>query len=316
MNPFYLAAAALLLLSRSRPAPQGAGQVVPGMVIRNDTAGYGHYHASRGNRLHQGVDLVVVPGAPVRSPINGTVTREARPYPGESWSGIVIEGEGGLQVKIFYMRPTPGIIGRQVRTGDLLGTAQAISLRYTPNMIDHVHVEYLLNGRNVDPTPFLFPQVSGISGLMKPKKVEYRGRTYNVQVSPWFEPYQAGSNKTRLREFTASDCGVYLIRTKRSEKIRYVGYSSTQLYKTLYRHFQSWQDASQYRVEYDRRQMEVMILETPCSVANAIEQAYRIKYDPPDNDAQVNPDLFKPVRRLPTENYNTTDPNAENYVPF
>ena len=44
--------------------------------------------------------------------------------------------------------------------------------------------------------------------------------------------------------------GVYLI--KENGILVYVGYSGTDLYKTLYRHFQEWND-KQYRVTYQSR---------------------------------------------------------------
>jgi hypothetical protein len=52
------------------------------------------------------------------------------------------------------------------------------------------------------------------------------------------EPYNK-YGKTNFG-FTENKSGVYLIKSKRTNKIVYVGYSASNLYKTMYRHFQSW----------------------------------------------------------------------------
>lgn len=128
----------------------------PLFKMRNDTRGDGHFGASRGRRVHNGLDLVVSPGSAVYSPIEGVVVRRAYPY-GErgrnkKWEGIVIDGKGryeGYEVKIFYI--IPFMIGHYVEAEDIIGKAQAISKKYSPDMIDHVHVEVRYYGRLVDP---------------------------------------------------------------------------------------------------------------------------------------------------------------------
>ena len=77
--------------------------------------------------------------------------------------------------------------------------------------------------------------------------------------------------------------GVYLIKSNRSEKIVYIGYSATQLYKTLYRHFQTWNDSQQPRKVYSKFGYTVRVIATTARRA-ALLEAYLIKsIQPRDN---------------------------------
>lgn len=87
--------------------------------------------------------------------------------------------------------------------------------------------------------------------------------------------------KTRKR------AGVYLIYVNGT--LRYVGYSSYDVYKTMYRHFQSWQDSRQTRIIYPRHpevKIRVIYTNTPKQAAT-LERALRIKYQPTDNPQQL-----------------------------
>jgi len=77
--------------------------------------------------------------------------------------------------------------------------------------------------------------------------------------------------------------GVYMI--YKNDELRYIGYSGTNLYKTLYRHFQSWKDKTQTRVTYkDLKGITVRIVYTTNgSQASNLERALIVKYAPIDN---------------------------------
>ena len=118
-----------------------------------------------------------------------------------------------------------------------------------------------------------------------------RKQSLSIRYSAWFSPYLKRKNakgkmvrKTTLPFITKAQCGVYIIRSKRSKKILYVGYSGSQLYKTLYRHFQDWRKSSQYRAEYrNPDQYEVMVILTrSCINAGNLEQFYINKLEPRD----------------------------------
>ena len=130
--------------------------VQPAQKMRNDTRGDGHFGASRGRRIHNGLDIITTANSAVYCPIEGIMKRMAYPY-GMSrrnvqWTGCVIDGVGayrGYEVKIFYMQPF--LIGEFVYPNDIIGKSQAISKKYSPAMIDHLHIEIRYKGQLVDP---------------------------------------------------------------------------------------------------------------------------------------------------------------------
>jgi hypothetical protein len=80
--------------------------------------------------------------------------------------------------------------------------------------------------------------------------------------------------------------GVYIIRNKKD--ILYIGYSGVDLYKTMYRHFQKWNDYSQVRVEYkniSNLKIDIILTSTKLQ-ASRLEKALIIKYKPKDNPEQ------------------------------
>ena len=127
-------------------------------VRGNDSFGQGRFGASRGLRLHVGVDLNVTAGADVYSPVFGKVTRIALPYKSDQrYKGLVIEGLGkyvGYVIKLFYLDPKLGIVGRTVAQGEVVGTAQDLTVKYR-GISNHIHFEITQNGVAVDPSRFL-----------------------------------------------------------------------------------------------------------------------------------------------------------------
>lgn len=116
-----------------------------------DVAGCGDFGASRGKRLHDGIDYTAAAGDTIHSPIDGKVDRIA--YPGKlGLTGLVISGRSGVEVKIFYIDPDVSLIGKQVLIGDRVGVAQEIRDAYSaPTMTNHVHFEMRINGVVTNP---------------------------------------------------------------------------------------------------------------------------------------------------------------------
>lgn len=128
-----------------------AHRITAGISRRTDGFGSGQYGAPRGSGTHHGLDVVARAGEDVMSPIDGVVVREALPYANDpSYRGILIRGTGewsGIEVKMFY------VIGRksgQVAAGEVVGTAQDISMKY-PGITNHVHLEVRQDGIEVPP---------------------------------------------------------------------------------------------------------------------------------------------------------------------
>jgi murein DD-endopeptidase MepM/ murein hydrolase activator NlpD len=118
-------------------------KILPTMIIRMDSSGSGKFGSSRGGgtRAHAGVDYLVVPGSTVYSPIDAKVIRSAKPYANDpNYTGLVLKNED-FEFKLFYMKGTPGIIGKTIKAGDPIGTAQDISAKYGGSMQPHIHLE-------------------------------------------------------------------------------------------------------------------------------------------------------------------------------
>ncbi|MDH4319961.1 MAG: M23 family metallopeptidase [Desulfobulbaceae bacterium] len=109
--------------------------------VRSDSKGDGHYGSPRGARMHDGTDYPCIPGQQVVAPIAGTVSREAVPYADDpKYRGLVIQGKHA-RVKLFYLLPAKGIVGKSVAEGQVIGTAQDISAKYGKEMTPHIHLQ-------------------------------------------------------------------------------------------------------------------------------------------------------------------------------
>ena len=107
-----------------------------------------------------------------------------------------------------------------------------------------------------------------------------------MRKSRWFSPY-AKPGKTNLKPAKARS-GVYLIRrnfpTDEKPVILYIGMSQTDLYKTITRHFQKWEDDSQVRVTYPQTaDYQIRIIFCTPRQAVKLEEALRANYLPKDN---------------------------------
>ncbi len=76
--------------------------------------------------------------------------------------------------------------------------------------------------------------------------------------------------------------GVYMI--YQNGTLVYVGYSTTDVYKTMYRHFQYWNDNKQVRVIYpNSNTIKVRLIYCTPLQADKLEKALILKYKPRDN---------------------------------
>lgn len=106
------------------------------------------------------------------------------------------------------------------------------------------------------------------------------------------EPYKknkAGILKPAIQQldYKKAQSGVYLIKSERSDKIVYIGFSNGTLYKTIYRHFQTWNDRSRQRVErftYNKTGYKVRVIFTTPGRAAILEKYLIQKIQPRDND--------------------------------
>lgn len=115
-----------------------------------------------------------------------------------------------------------------------------------------------------------------------------------MKRSKWFDPYMQNAKGTvvpALQDcWTCAQAGVYLIRHIQSGSVVYVGSSTTQLKKTIYRHFQEWTDKQrstgrQFERKTYPKQGYYQVRFIKCTAAQALklEKALIIKLQPKDN---------------------------------
>lgn len=105
-----------------------------------------------------------------------------------------------------------------------------------------------------------------------------------MKVFKFIAPYTA-NGKTKFPE--RGRTGVYLI--KENGKTVYVGYSENDLYKTMYRHFQTWNHRSQEVVSYNAKgnnNYTVRVIYCTPTQAGRLEK-YLIKKHKPRDNAQT-----------------------------
>ena len=106
-----------------------------------------------------------------------------------------------------------------------------------------------------------------------------------MRKTAFFKPYDKTGKNTNLKKFM-NKAGVYLI--KESGKLTYIGYSAGNLYKTITRHFQTWNDPTQPRFFYERSKCTIRVVLTTPKQAAALEETLIQKYKPTDNKLKLN----------------------------
>lgn len=119
----------------------------------------------------------------------------------------------------------------------------------------------------------------------------------------YYKPYNK-QGKTTFKE-TQNLKGVYLI--KENGKIVYIGHSTYNLYKTMYRHFQRWshrwQEVITYVDKMHRKNYTVrIVLTNTAKQAQALERALIVKYRPRDNEIKYATMLSVSDRKI-VDNY-------------
>jgi len=104
----------------------------------------------------------------------------------------------------------------------------------------------------------------------------------------WVHPYNDKDRPAIKSSFGKS--GVYII--KQNNVVVYVGQSGYNLYKTMYRHFQSW-DSAQSRATYQakgnkRKNIKVRVIYCTPTQAERLEIVLCKKYNPRDMKYKYN----------------------------
>ncbi len=125
-----------------------------------------------------------------------------------------------------------------------------------------------------------------------------------MKLSKYFPPYfkKGALDKCSLNTSFMNSAGVYIIR--KGSEVVYVGFSGTNLYKTMYRHFQTHNDKRQERFIYGKYETTVRIIKCTALQAEKLEKKLILKYKPVDNKMKYeNLSLNLPPVNL-TEDFN------------
>lgn len=106
--------------------------------------------------------------------------------------------------------------------------------------------------------------------------------------STWFVPYyesETGKKTTVMPGPYAGRSGVYFIKEISTGKIVYVGYSTSQLKDTIYRHFREWGSSWGFDPVYYRnwKDYKVRVIECAPGRAELAEKYFIRKFQPRDN---------------------------------
>ena len=108
----------------------------------------------------------------------------------------------------------------------------------------------------------------------------------------FIEPYTKEGDKFKTNlDFLCSKChnsGVYFIKSEKTGEVIYIGYSAGNLYKTIYRHFQRWNDQKQERFVYSKIGYSIRVILTPPARAALLEKYLIQKHKPKDNEMKYN----------------------------
>ena len=111
-------------------------------IRTHDVWGGGQWLASRGNRPHLGVDIVVQPAEIIYAPFDMEIVRRAFPYSSDlSYTGIkfrTVKDNRTYTGRLFYFIPyaDTGVYQK----GDAIGVAQDLTTKYE-GITNHVHLD-------------------------------------------------------------------------------------------------------------------------------------------------------------------------------
>ena len=121
---------------------------------RCDAQGCGHWQAPRGNRKHNGIDVVCQAGECVESITDGIITKIGYPYNPNSSKGhfryVEVTDANKARIRYFYVMPSIDVkVGKTVAQGDSLGNSQKLSNIYS-GITQHYHLEVIAYCNPID----------------------------------------------------------------------------------------------------------------------------------------------------------------------
>ena len=128
------------------PSPSAAGFIWP--LEGTLTSGFGY----RWGRMHEGIDISVPEGTPIRAAASGTVILMQSEYESGGYGNYTcIDHGGGLSTCYAHQSSFSTSVGAQVSQGDVIGLSGNTGHSTGP----HLHFEVRINGAATDPLGYL-----------------------------------------------------------------------------------------------------------------------------------------------------------------
>jgi murein DD-endopeptidase MepM/ murein hydrolase activator NlpD len=128
------------------PSPSAAGLIWP--VEGTVTSGFGY----RWGRMHEGIDISVPEGTPIRAAADGTVILEQSEYESGGYGNYTcVDHGGGLSTCYAHQSSFAVSVGTSVNQGDVIGYSGNTGHSTGP----HLHFEVRINGAPTDPLGYL-----------------------------------------------------------------------------------------------------------------------------------------------------------------
>ena len=128
------------------PSPSAAGFIWP--LEGTVTSGFGY----RWGRMHEGIDISVPEGTPIRAVADGTVILVQSEYESGGYGNYsCIDHGGGLSTCYAHQSSFATSVGARVSQGDLIGYSGNTGNSTGP----HLHFEVRINGAATDPLGYL-----------------------------------------------------------------------------------------------------------------------------------------------------------------
>lgn len=128
------------------PSPSAAGLIWP--LEGTLTSGFGY----RWGRMHEGIDISVPEGTPIRAAADGTVILMQSEYESGGYGNYTcIDHGGGLSTCYAHQSSFATSVGAQVSQGDVIGLSGNTGHSTGP----HLHFEVRINGTATDPLGYL-----------------------------------------------------------------------------------------------------------------------------------------------------------------
>ncbi|HKF83472.1 MAG TPA: peptidoglycan DD-metalloendopeptidase family protein [Solirubrobacterales bacterium] len=128
------------------PSPSAAGFIWP--LEGTLTSGFGY----RWGRMHEGIDISVPEGTPIRAAADGTVILMQSEYESGGYGNYTcVDHGGGLSTCYAHQSSFATSVGAQVSQGDVIGLSGNTGHSTGP----HLHFEVRINGTATDPLGYL-----------------------------------------------------------------------------------------------------------------------------------------------------------------